>query len=91
MFIFVISTLENIYTKKIENHPITSDYLFSKCIHIKNYIGSFIYYINNDNFPILTFKELIIPSSSSSEIQLNDILYHITINFLIKHLFKFYI
>jgi hypothetical protein len=78
--IFDILTFENIYNKIIETNPITSDYLFSKCLHIKNNIGNFIYFLNNDSSPKLSFKELIIPSSSFSEFQINDYISSIIVN-----------
>ena len=75
-----ISNLELIYNEEIETNHTTYYYLFSKCIHIKNNIGAFIYYVNNNRSPKLTFKELIFPSSTSTEFQLNDYFSPIIIN-----------
>jgi hypothetical protein len=79
--LFDVSNLELVYNEEIEANPTTYYYLFSKCIHIKNNIGAFIYYVNNNRSPKLTFKELIFPSSSSTEFQLNDYFSPIIINF----------
>ena len=77
--IFDIHSFEKIYDKVIENDPINADELFSKCIYIKNNIGAFIYYINNNSSPIISFKELIILPSNSIP-QINDYINPITIN-----------
>ena len=73
-------TFNHIYYKVIETNPITTDYLFSKCIYIKDNIGTFIYFINNNSSPKLSFKELIIPSSSLTDFQINDYISSIIIN-----------
>ena len=57
--IFNISSLKNIYNSIIETNPITIDKeLFSKCIHIKNNIGMFMYFLDESQFPKLQFKNL---------------------------------
>ena len=56
--IFNISNLEEIYTKIIEVSSIRFDELFSKCIQIKDYIGAFIYFRENNAIPKLNFIKL---------------------------------
>ena len=78
--VYEISNLELVYNKTVETNPTTYEYLFNKCIYIKDYIGGFIYFLDNDNSPIFSIKELIIPSITSSKFQLNDYFPPIKIN-----------
>ena len=75
--IFNISNLEKIHQENIEKFY-RSEY-FSKCIHIKDYIGAFIYFIN-DLTPVIQFKKFNIISSNSSEYELEDYRERIIIN-----------
>ena len=71
--IFNISNLETIHSEKIEDKSIRSDELFSKCIYIKDYIGAFIYFRENNIIPKLNFKKLNIkPSTNNSIYELED-------------------
>ena len=80
VIILNIESLELKYSQKIETNKVRTDYLFSKCIHLKDNIGAFIYFINNDSSPKLLFKELILPSNSESDFYLNDFFSSIIIN-----------
>ena len=53
-----ISNLNIVYNQVIDSNMVTYDELFSKCIFIKNNIGSFIYFLENNNVPKLQFKYL---------------------------------
>ena len=75
--IFNISDLNNIYNETIEDNPVTYDELFSKGIYIKNNIGSFIYFTENNYIPTLIFKIFI---NNENEYQLKDYLDPIKIN-----------
>ena len=79
--IYEISSLENKYSQLISNDLIKADNLFIKCIYIKNNIGAFIYYIEDNSTPFLFFKDLIIKMTSSIfEFELKDYINPITIN-----------
>ena len=78
--IFNISNLEEIYRKNIENNFVTFKELFSKCIHIKDFIGAFIYFRQNDVSPTIQFKKFNIISYNSSEYELVDYREKIVIN-----------
>ena len=56
--IFDIFNLNILYNTTIETNIISSEYLFSKCIYVKDYIGAFIYFLNDNKSPTLTFKKL---------------------------------
>ena len=56
--IFQISNYEEILKENIETHMVRFDFLFSKCIHIKEYIGAFIYFKDNNSFPVIKFKRI---------------------------------
>ena len=70
--LYNILNLDFLYNKTIENNAITADFLFSKCIHFKNNIGAFLYFITDDNCPKLVFKELIFPSKDNPDFQISD-------------------
>jgi len=81
--IFNISNLEIIYMEKIEENNVSFKELFSKCIHIKDYIGAFIYFYQNDVSPTIhfkTFNTISSNSSNSSEYELEDYREKIVIN-----------
>ena len=75
-----IETLDIKFSRQIETQIVNTDYLFSKCIHFKDNIGAFIYFINKDSKPKLIFKELIIPSDPNSDLNLVDFFSSIIIN-----------
>ena len=56
--IFHISNLEELYQQKIEDTQLKSEELFNKCIHIKDNLGAFFYFINYDQFPKLQLLNL---------------------------------
>ena len=56
--IFDIFNLQISYNTTIETNIISSEYLFSKCIYVEDYIGAFIYFLNDNKSPTLTFKKL---------------------------------
>jgi hypothetical protein len=66
--IFNISNLEVLHSENIEESSIRSDELFSKCIYIKDYIGAFIYFRENNTIPKLNFKKLNIASTNNTSI-----------------------
>ena len=78
--IFNISNLEEIFRENIENNFVTFKESFSKCIHIKDYIGAFIYYRDDNVSPTIHFKNFSIISSNSSEYELEDYREKIVIN-----------
>jgi len=78
--IFKISNLEEIYRENIEDNYVNFKEPFSKCIHIKNYIGAFIYFRKKNVSPIIQFKKFNIISSNSSEYELEDYRNKIVIN-----------
>ena len=75
--IFEILNLTNIHNEAIENSVIKSSGLFSKCIYIKKNIGAFIYFIDNNQFPILQFKTLL---NDKNEYKLNNLFEPISLN-----------
>jgi len=66
--IFNISNLEVLHSENIEDSSIRSDQLFSKCIYIKDYIGAFIYFREDNVIPKLNFKKINIVSRNNSSI-----------------------
>ena len=77
VIIFKISNLEHIYNKTIEINPVAYDELFSKCIFIKENIGAFIYFIGDNQTPILKIMKFI---TNENEYQLKDYIEQININ-----------
>ena len=78
--VFDILNLENVYGKKIDTNIVTEKELYSKCIYFKDSIGIFVYYLTNNNKPIINFLKLVIPSSLSDDYKLENYLESITIN-----------
>ena len=75
--VFNISNLNNILNKNIEEDTVKANDLFSKCIYIKNNIGAFFYFIDNNQFPKLQFQNLEI---NQNKYILNDYFHKIDIN-----------
>ena len=79
--IFNISNLEVLHSENIEDSSTRSDQLFSKCIYIKDYIGAFIYFREDNVIPKLNFKKLNMVSRNNSSIyELEDYIDPIFIN-----------
>ena len=78
--VFEIYNLNQVYNTTLVNNQISTEYIFSKCIYLKDYVGVYIYYLNNSNSPILILKKINIPDSSSFEYKISDYLGPIIIN-----------
>ena len=78
--IFKISDLELIFLKYIEDKSVRYDELFSKCIHIKDYSGAFIYFINNNVSPTIRFLKFNVINEQNSIYELEEYRQNITIN-----------
>ena len=81
LYIITIFDLQNnlnqVYNATLDNNLITSDYIFSKCIYVKDNIGAFFYYLSNNKSPYLFFKKL---NSGSTNYELINHLGPIPIN-----------
>ena len=77
--IFDVFNLTIVYNTTIGTITISQEELFSKCIYLKDYIGAFIYFLNNDYNPKLEFKKVVL-NSSSLKYDLVNYLGPITIN-----------
>ena len=61
--VFDIPTFENIYNEILDTNEVQSQQLFSKCIHVKNKLGAFIYFLADNLFPKIQFKNFEINES----------------------------
>ena len=77
--VFNITDLDNVYNEIIDENTVKYDELFSKCIYIKEQIGAFIYFTDNNNFPKIQFKTLIV---NNNNYYLKDFFEPININSL---------
>ena len=75
--VFNITNFDNIYNETIEENTVKYSELFSKCIYIKKNIGAYIYFTDNNHFPIIQFKNLIV---NNNIYYLNNIFDPININ-----------
>jgi len=64
-----ISTLNVLYTEKIDENAVKFGELFSKCIYFKNNIGAFIYFYDQNQFPKMQLKILDI---NENEVKLSN-------------------
>ena len=78
--IFNILDLELIYQEYIEDKSVRYDYLFSKCICIKNYVGAFIYFTYNNTSPTIRFLKFNIINEKDSIYELEEYRQKIIIN-----------
>ena len=82
--LFNILNLDNIYNKTIDTNKVNIIELFNKCIYFKENIGVFIYFLADNQKPMLSFQKLIININLSNEYQLINDLDPITINSISK-------
>ena len=78
--IFEIYNFNLVYNTTIDINTINSEELFSKCIYFKENIGAFIYFLDINSFPILTFKKLNKLNCSTFDYELVDYFGPISIN-----------
>ena len=75
--VFDIDSLDNVYNETLDTEIVkVEEELFSKCIHIKSNVGAFIYFIDENQFPRLYFKNLEINNNSY---QLKDYIDNISV------------
>ena len=68
------------YNTTFDNNELTSVYIFSKGIYIRDYISVFIYYLGDNRSPKVVFKKLNCQDSSSYDYNLVNYLEPIIIN-----------
>ena len=78
--IFDVYDLTQVYNTTLDDNKITNDYIFGKCIYIKDNIGAFFYYLSDNTSPYLLFKKLNIINSTSLNYELVNYIGTISIN-----------
>ena len=78
--IFTISDLELVYQDYIEDKSVQQYELFSKCIHIKDYVGAFIYFTYNNVSPTIRFLKFNIINQQDFLYELEEYRQNIIIN-----------
>ena len=78
--IFKISDLNLIFQEYIEDKSVRYDELFSKCIHIKDYTGAFIYFTYNNVSPTIRFLKFNVINEKDSIFELEEYRQNIIIN-----------